>query len=541
MIATSTRSALGTLFLCVSLLSCSESRRTVNGVEIPPDLPPDLREEKSATAEEIASRAYPRATWRLTETPRKAMVIAASHIFLSFRGAETFSAWPLFVPRSSERTVEEAAREALSLTNQLRDAPERFGEYAARWSDDVTTAAHGGRLGVFRGDQLPEEALDALAVTPEGDVAPYALRTRLGFHVFRRDALPPSESVSLSRILLGYAGSPDTVELRRRPQRTLAEARALGAELVRRIASDPSLFGSLAREHSDGIEAVRDGDLGELEGYQRLDFPIRRMAAQPLVLGRTPAVVETPLGIEIVARPTTARPVLAASLILIGHVASKSGLCRPANRTRDEAAALAASVAMRAKPPGAFEHLIDEFCDACACRDIEWLAGSADPRIEGALAHLTTGQTAGPFEMLGGYAVVRRDAAKSAPSAFASSLEKDLHLGIPKPPIKGVEDFVTLVDGSALAFFARRSGEYLTSSMKGQLTEQEVKSVGAIYEKLAVAWESRAGRWTKGRMDAWKASRQELVAALGDKKAQEVIQRSSEWNMRSFRPGSGDP
>jgi hypothetical protein len=512
------------------LLSC---KKAATPLEDSPS--PDSQTLTLGAAVDVASEPYPRASWRLSDTPTSSMVVAASHIVVSFKNAKRGNAWSLFESRGSERSIEDATQIALGLARQLFDAPARFDELAKKWSDDSTTAQLGGRLGVFRGDQVPEEMLDALAVIPQTMIGERVLRTAFGFHILRRDALPAEGRVSLGRILLGFVGSPQSWELRRRSSRTLAEARELADVLSQQLADAPDKLDELAYEHSDGVEALRHGDMGELEEYSRIAYPVRRAVASELVRGSRPAVIQTELGMEIVVRASTGeRKRYAASQILVGDLETPdSQLCRAAKRTRAEAGALATRVAGLIKGGHKYESVSKEFCDGCTCTGFEWTSGQADPRIESALANTRPGQVVGPVETPIGYVLLRREL-PSAPDAHQpASPAESLHLGIPRPPITSVEHYVTLVEGEALAREARRTAQHMLAAMADQLAVKEREAIAKAYETLASAWEGPPGRSAKGRHAALKEWRRQIVASVGADKAQALMNRSSEWAMRS--------
>ncbi|WP_199262787.1 peptidylprolyl isomerase, partial [Paracoccus binzhouensis] len=120
-----------------------------------------------------------------------------------------------------------AAREAaLAVLDELRRAPRRFAELAARHSA-CSSRQNGGLLGqLSSGDTVPEfEA--ALAGMEEGAISAAPVETRYGFHLIRLDARARGAVLPFEAVL------PHLREAREKAA-WVAASRAFTAELVAR-------------------------------------------------------------------------------------------------------------------------------------------------------------------------------------------------------------------------------------------------------------------------------------------------------------------
>jgi hypothetical protein len=170
-----------------------------------------------------------------------------------------------------------------------------FQELARQYSEDSTTAARGGRLGVFhRGEMvLPfEVAVFNLKVGQISGV----VETEYGFHLIKRLPIVRTYAAHLLVAWRGATGATGGVS------RTRAQAAALAAEL-RRQASEPGAdLCELVRRYSD--DASNRTNCGELGPVQNgmLPLPIEE-ALFRLEPGEVSDVVETEYGFHIVWRP----------------------------------------------------------------------------------------------------------------------------------------------------------------------------------------------------------------------------------------------
>src|SRR5260221_2881027 len=156
---------------------------------------------------DMASDGFPRGTWRLDHLPLGKIVVSGAHILIAFSGARPIDGGYPFEPRAQARSEAEAARIALRLAFQMSHNPADFEKAAKEFSDDSATSTRGGRLGVARADQVPPEFLDAFESLEVGQVGDVLVKTTLGYHVIRRDAIPDRTHLDGARILVAYDGA----------------------------------------------------------------------------------------------------------------------------------------------------------------------------------------------------------------------------------------------------------------------------------------------------------------------------------------------
>jgi peptidyl-prolyl cis-trans isomerase C len=133
-------------------------------------------------------------------------------------------------PAPSAEEAQRAAAEALVVRELLRQEAraQGFGE----------------------SDEAVEELLDAAVTTPEPDE-----ETCRRYYENNRKRFRAPDLFEAQHILI--AAAPDEME-----ERVKAKARA--EDLARRVASDPTRFGALAREHSDCPSKENAGHLGQV-------------------------------------------------------------------------------------------------------------------------------------------------------------------------------------------------------------------------------------------------------------------------------------
>ncbi len=219
--------------------------------------------------------------------PPRPEMHAGSHILIAYKDA--MRAQPKVT-----RTKEEAQKLAQELLEKVKADPSQF-EDLAKQNSDGPSGPKGGSLGAWpRGRMVPafDEAIAKLKV---GELAPAPVETPFGFHVIRRDDLPPMHSGS--HILVAYKGA-----MRARPTvtRTKEEAQKLAQELAGEARKDPSQFEELARKHSDGPSASRGGFLGVWPKGRMV--PAFDEAIAKLKVGEISDPVETPFGFHIMMR-----------------------------------------------------------------------------------------------------------------------------------------------------------------------------------------------------------------------------------------------
>ena len=213
----------------------------------------------------------------LDEPPTR---ITARHIVVSYKDATR---------SSSQRSRLEAQERAQQLLAQLRAAPEQFEQLAVSASDGPS-AIMGGHLGSFAlgtMDQAFEDAAFRLAIGEISDV----VETPFGFHIIER---MPSTEICVSHVLVQWQEVA-----RSAATRSAEEARAIMEQAQQRIASGESPA-AVARELSDGPNALRGGDLGCFQKGQLV--PAFDDVAFQLEPGEVSGIVESPMGYHIIVR-----------------------------------------------------------------------------------------------------------------------------------------------------------------------------------------------------------------------------------------------
>ena len=171
----------------------------------------------------------------------------------------------------------------------MRAEPETFAEVAVEHSDGPSGVL-GGHLGSFEQGIMSEPFEHAAFRLPVGGVSA-VVETPFGFHVIQR---LPSEEIRVAHVLVQWAGVHRSSETRTQDD---ARARAEAA-LARLQAGDP--IDTVARDFSDGPNAVRGGDLGWFQRGQLV--PAFDDAAFDLEPGQSTGIVESPLGYHIIQR-----------------------------------------------------------------------------------------------------------------------------------------------------------------------------------------------------------------------------------------------
>jgi len=106
---------------------------------------------------------------------------SGSHILLAYKGAMRANA-------SVTRTKPEAKKLATKLLGELKAAPKKFTEYAAKHSNGPS-AAKGGSLGTWQKGRMVPEFDNAVQKMKVGEMTG-PVETKFGFHIIRRDAVP---------------------------------------------------------------------------------------------------------------------------------------------------------------------------------------------------------------------------------------------------------------------------------------------------------------------------------------------------------------
>jgi peptidyl-prolyl cis-trans isomerase SurA len=216
---------------------------------------------------------------------RDTRTMTAQHILIRYAGAHS-------CPDSITRTRDEALQLMERLVAMLKHPDASFPVAARDFSEDETTAPHGGYLGTFpRGKMDPN--FEKVAFALEEDEVSDVIETPYGLHLIRR--VEPKR-IRVSHILLTYAATGQLVEASRTRQEALE--RALDAAFRAKQGED---FAALAREYSDDpASAERGGRLSPMRhGIFVPEFEDAAFRLQP---GEVSDVVETEFGFHVIKR-----------------------------------------------------------------------------------------------------------------------------------------------------------------------------------------------------------------------------------------------
>lgn len=210
---------------------------------------------------------------------------ALSHIVISFEGAQRRLG-------TVDRKRKDAKALAEKLITQLRAGKAEFGETAAKYSDDDASKGNGGSLGTREPSRLFPRMSDAVASLKVGDISE-PVETPLGFHILRRDQIPPM--LGAKHILISYQGS----SAQGGAKLTKEEARAKATELVTKVKNGGD-FAKLAAAHSSCPSKSRGGDLGTFERGRMV--PAFEKALIAAKAGDVVGPVETEFGFHVIVR-----------------------------------------------------------------------------------------------------------------------------------------------------------------------------------------------------------------------------------------------
>ena len=210
---------------------------------------------------------------------------AASHIVISFDGAERRLG-------KVKRTREEASKLANKICVELRGGKRDFAKTAMELSDDEATKRNGGSLGTREPTRLFPRMSDVIAALKVGAISD-PLETPLGFHILRRDLVPPM--LGAKHILITYKGgrAPSESKL------TKDEAKAKAAGLLEKLKGGAD-FSKLAMENSSCPSKQRGGDLGTFE--QGRMVPAFESAVMKAKVGEIVGPIETDFGYHVILR-----------------------------------------------------------------------------------------------------------------------------------------------------------------------------------------------------------------------------------------------
>jgi parvulin-like peptidyl-prolyl isomerase len=360
---------------------------------------------------------YERGEW--WQYDMNTLLIAGSHILIAHRDSKPTE--QMASGNTASRTREEALRKAWSLYAELSAHPERFASVAKRESDDLATAWAGGSLGVFYASQIPEQIVDAFGYVPEGQVS-RPVETAQGYHLLRRVEPPPEAEVAIAHIVIKHDQAQGWRRLDRPiPSRTRVQAREIATRIALEARQHPEQFESLARQYSDGEDALRGGDMGSWSTYEDAsqDFLLLSITSQ-LPIGGVSEVVETGTGAHVLLRgPKVVKQPVAASTITIGYKGSQLSAYNTEEKlSKQEAQKLATKFAEELKTqPNRFDKIRSTYCNRPSCDMVlSWYVGRGMATLEQELAKLKTNAiSTAPVDSPVGYVILRKEDPRKNP------------------------------------------------------------------------------------------------------------------------------
>jgi parvulin-like peptidyl-prolyl isomerase len=210
---------------------------------------------------------------------------SAAHILIMYEGS-------MGAPPEITRSREEAQERAYRVSFLAHDRGADFAELAREYSDDKTSAANGGYLGIFhRGDMvLP---FDVAVFGLQIDQTSGVVETDFGFHIIKR---LPVRRLLAAHILIAWKGASEASSA---VTRTKDQARLLAEDVRCQAAAPGADLCLLARRFSDDPNnRTQCGELGVVEpGYLPRNLEEVLFRLRP---GEVSSVVETPFGFHII-------------------------------------------------------------------------------------------------------------------------------------------------------------------------------------------------------------------------------------------------
>lgn len=437
-------------------------------------------------------------------------VLGAAHILISYRGAarEERLIWIGEVP--VERTRQQALALAHELARRLQRDPVAFAELARRYSDDPTTAEFSGDLGPTFAPHLPGPLVDALGNVAVGEIS-RVVETSLGFHLVRRQRVPPEQSVAAEEIVLGYDGALPVRRLDRAVNRSRADARLLADALASELREDPTRFPEFVARYSDSVSADQGGDYGVWSNYARYGEPLALARIAELRVGEVSRPVGTRTGFRIFKRTEPGRAAVAASLFAVGYSTDDPRVPQPAAaRTREQARALAEEVArLLARDGGRFDALREKYCDFELCRRPPLRIKAGDATFGLLAVRLSSisveALLAGFVELPGKFVFARRLPLE----LVVTSPEEQPTLDLPRPPAPTLET----ATAAQLVWYIELLRQSATPNLA--LTVEQASALDDVLNALSQGYASAE---PAQRQALWSDTAGELQLILGPEK-----------------------
>lgn len=361
----------------------------------------------------VMLQPYPAGRWRLDTSQIGNVVLWVSQILIRhdqitgldpcFNLAEWHSSLPL-----QHRTREDALSLAQRIAVMAQSAPERFGELARMYTEDICTKERGGSLGGIPASHLQPwpGVLDALSAIAPGQVS-QVVETSYGFHIFYRRHEAPEAIVSGRRIVIAHdeAGWIGVLPRGEIPKRSRVEALALARSISQRATLDPLGFADLVAQYSEHGDFVRGGDIGSWSTREPTDYPREVEELSKLSVNQISSPLDSPVGFEVLQRTENhPRRTFAAEQIRVPFVPGLSS-----SDFNSEARALATArmlIDEVQQRPERFKELQDE--QGGQLRQ-QWVDGRGSPLLTNAVEQLETGSIGlEPVRLRDSYVVIRR-------------------------------------------------------------------------------------------------------------------------------------
>lgn len=363
---------------------------------------------------ELMYAPHPEAGWRRAPVAQlKCVVLWFSQILIRFSGARIATVsfdladWSS-VPPPPTRSRAEALALASHLASLAQREPLRFGEFARRYSEDLTTRDRGGSLGGTSADQLKRwpAVLDALAATAPGQVS-RVVETEYGFHILYRSPPPPEKSAAGAHIVIAHDDARWIRFVARGAiqRRSRADAISLAAHLYELLRQQPDRFDELVDRYSDHRDATRRGDFGTWSNRAPTPFTREVEVLTALAVGEVAPPLDTRFGIQIIRRlPNVERRDYAMTAIRLRYD-PKAKLEEPLSRLEVGARANALAKGVTSDPKQ-FGVLQKELC----CPFVErWEDGRGSPVLTTLLERMQPGEIAKePVETDSSFVIAKR-------------------------------------------------------------------------------------------------------------------------------------
>jgi hypothetical protein len=466
-----------------------------------------------------STERYPSGRWRLAQFAElNRTVLWVSHVVILHKDSDALLGrrqlgWlPEVLPSRTSAAARNLAEQAFQ---EAQATPSSFASIAARYSDDVLTRSRGGSLGGVHAGQLVPEYLDALVTLKVGEVS-RVFQTPYGFHIVKREPVPPAEEISGKRIVIGYRGS-NGCRFNAMAERTRDDALRLADKIATRARAEEGAFDRLVTDFSECEDSKQQGDIGLRPVRDPGNLPREVERLSQLRIGEISEPMDSRFGYEVLLRtPPEPRRSFAMSYIAIVFEHDR-------NDERAKSAALQSIqtiVAELVVNPSRFDEFREKYC----CKPIDqWWQGRGPLGAQPVLETLAIGEiAAAPIEAELGFFLPKRVA--PVPSEQVSTPVFEL-------PNPDGPDFVSIVqagDGQMLARFSRRLAT--DTGLGLQLPKSDTSVVQERFEQLAVSFEK--GNDGRQRVDAFLSTMNGLREQLGASKFGEFRHFMDSWGAK---------